>query len=195
MCSSPKRQRGVTLLVGLIMLVLMTMVAITAFNLGMGNTQIVSNMQNRSDNYSAAQAALDEVISNDRFFSNPSGVFLEPCSAQTPNTKCYSVNGGTTDDIAVTVKSSNDDSGPACIKARVIPTAQLDLGKEDDLGCSVGQAQTFGVAGAASGNSLCADSLWDIQAEAVDNVTGARVVSSVGVAVRVSADNIGSSCP
>lgn len=192
---SPLRhgQQGATLLVGLIMLVLMTLLALSAFNMGRGNLQVVNNMQNHNDNYNAAQEALEETISNTRFFDSPTAVFLTPCTGS--NTKCYSVNGSGKNDITVTIGSSSDPTKPTCIKAQPVSNAQLNLANPNDLGCSMGQSQSFGIAGSATGNSLCADSLWDIQADAVDSVTQAHVVANAGVSVRVSADNIAVSCP
>ena len=40
----PHRQRGATLIVSLIMLLLITLLAISSFTLGKGNLQIVGNM-------------------------------------------------------------------------------------------------------------------------------------------------------
>jgi Tfp pilus assembly protein PilX len=188
-----KRQEGVTLVVGLIMLVLLTLMAISAFNLGKGNLQIVGNMQNRGESYNAAQQALEEALSTVRLFSAPTAVFLTPCTTQ--NTKCYSINASGNNDIVVKVGSSEDPAQPRCVRAMVVPVAQLNLSNPDDLGCTVGQGQTFGIAGAATGNSLCGDTVWDVKADAQDSVTSTRVVSYAGVKVRVSANTITTSCP
>jgi len=59
----------------------------------------------------------------------------------------------------------------------------------------IGKFSAFGIAGAATGDSLCADSIWDVQAVAVDSVTQARATLTEGMSVRVSSDNIINSCP
>ncbi|TLY72603.1 MAG: hypothetical protein E6K46_03125 [Gammaproteobacteria bacterium] len=43
----PGRQRGATLIVSLIMLLLITLLAVSSFTLGKANLQIVGNMQQR----------------------------------------------------------------------------------------------------------------------------------------------------
>jgi hypothetical protein len=46
--------------------------------------------------------------------------------------------------------------------------------------------------GTASGDSLCADTLWELTAAAADNITQASATVVQGVTVRVSKDT---SCP
>lgn len=187
-----KRQAGTVLVIGMIMLVLMTLLAVTSFNLGRGEYQIISNMQFQGEASSAAQMALEQVASNLNFSANPASVFPTPCSG--PNTVCYDTNGDGTMDVTVTIKSRGDTK-PACITAKTIKNASLDLSNTDDLGCASGATQSFGVAGAATGDSLCANSVWDVQAEGVDTVTKARAIITTGLAVRVSTDDITNSCP
>lgn len=193
MMSIKRRQAGTVLVIGMIMLVLMTLLAVTSFNLGRGEFQIISNMQFQSEAASAAEMALEQVVSNLTFTSNPANVFASPCSGA--NTICYDTNGDTSADVTVKIKSRGDPDKPVCIGASIIKNAVLDLSKADDLGCSAGATQAFGVAGAATGDSLCANSIWDVQAEAVDAVTQARATITEGVSVRVSSDNIINSCP
>lgn len=187
-----KRQAGTVLVIGMIMLVLMTLLAVTTFNLGRGEYQIISNMQFQGEAASAAQMALEEVVSNLKFSTSPANVFTVPCSG--PNTICYDTNGDTHTDVMVTIKSRSS-AQPVCIAAKVIKNASLNLANADDLGCSTSATQTFGVAGAATGDSLCADSVWDVQAEGADTVTQAKATITTGLSVRVSTDNIINSCP
>lgn len=56
-------QRGAALVVGLIMLVLITLMLITALNLGTTNFRAVSNMQFRSEAVAAANKAIEQVMS------------------------------------------------------------------------------------------------------------------------------------
>ena len=186
------RQAGTVLVIGMIMLVLMTLLAVTSFNLGRGEYQIISNMQFQGEASSAAQMALEQVVSNLKFSTSPANVFTVPCSGA--NTVCYDTNGDTHTDVMVTIKSRST-AQPVCIAAKVIKNASLNLSNADDLGCSTSATQTFGVAGAATGDSLCADSVWDVQAEGVDSVTQAKATITTGLSVRVSTDNIINSCP
>jgi hypothetical protein len=59
----------------------------------------------------------------------------------------------------------------------------------------MGSSQSFGVAGAVDGNSACADSVWEIRAEATDMETEAQVAVTQGVAVRVARDDVTNNCP
>lgn len=62
-------QRGSTLLVALIMLVLLTLVAVSAINSTTTSVQMVGNEQFRTEAYSAAQQAIENVISNTNFMT------------------------------------------------------------------------------------------------------------------------------
>jgi len=149
------RQRGATLIVSLIMLLLITMLAISSFTLGKSNLQIVGNMQQRAQASAAAQGAVATVISSTQFTTSPSNAIPNPCNG-VANTTCVDVNGD-----GVT------DSNP------------------NDAGCLIGASQNFGVVGASTNNSMCSNSVWDVQASATDAVSGANYVVDQGVAVRV----------
>ncbi len=64
-------QRGATLIVGLIMLVLITLMVTTAFMLSTSNLKSVGNMQYRDEALAAANAAIEQVISSDAIFFAP----------------------------------------------------------------------------------------------------------------------------
>lgn len=57
------RQNGAALVVGLIMLVLITLMLVTALNLGTTNFRAMTNMQFRSEAIAAANEAIEQVIS------------------------------------------------------------------------------------------------------------------------------------
>ena len=60
----PGPERGAALVVGLIMLVLITLMLITALNLGVTNFRAVGNMQFRDEATAAANQAIEQVISS-----------------------------------------------------------------------------------------------------------------------------------
>ena len=70
------RQQGATLLVSMIMLLLITMLALTSFRLASGNLKIVGNMQQRNQVLTAAQNAVERVVSNPLFSHELFGVYL-----------------------------------------------------------------------------------------------------------------------
>lgn len=57
-------QRGAVLVVGMIMLVLISLMVITALNVGTTNFRAMSNMQFRSEAIAAANKAIEQVISS-----------------------------------------------------------------------------------------------------------------------------------
>ena len=112
--STRVRQRGATLLVGLVMLVFMTLIAATSFNLGKSNLQLVGNEQHRIEASTSAKAALEEVLSRAYFSETPSTPF------GTTNIKTFDVNGDGAADVTVTVgDSANTTTNPGITLARL----------------------------------------------------------------------------
>ena len=83
------REQGATLLVTLIMLVVLTLFAVTAFNLSSVNLKIVGNFQVQKETEAAVQQAIAQVISTVGLFEAPaaisvcvpSGSTTLPCAA------------------------------------------------------------------------------------------------------------------
>jgi hypothetical protein len=183
-----RHQQGLTLVTALIMLVLLTLLALTSFNLGNSTLQVVGNMQQREQSVAAANEAIEETISSTNFFNTPSAALPHPDGA--PNQRLVDTDADGKADIKVTISPP-----PSCVKAQVIKNSDLRLEDAEDAGCSVGTAQNFGVAGASDGNSDCANSVWDVNAVATDMATKASVKVTQGVAVRVAKDDIATNCP
>jgi len=186
-------QRGATLIVALIVLVLLTLFAVTSFNLGKSSLQTVGNAQSRNEAMAAAQQAVEEAVSTTRLFQTPNAVILNgvaSCNDGAANTKCVDVNGDDTPDITVTLTPT-----PTCISATPILNSALNPSLPNDAGCAIQAGQGFGVAGANTGSSLCSDSLWDVNAVAQDNFTGAQYTVTQGVGVRVATDDVSATCP
>lgn len=81
-------QRGATLLVTLIMLVVLTLFAVTAFNLSSVNLKIVGNFQAQKEADATVQQALAQVMSSVAIFETPAvtslcipGGTTPPCAA------------------------------------------------------------------------------------------------------------------
>jgi hypothetical protein len=165
-----RRQNGATLIVGLIMLVLLTLMAITSFNLGKSNLQIVGNMQFRNETVRAAEEAVEAAI------STPGSVTIASASS-------VDINADGTPDVNITIT-------PTLQQAYVKKNSALDLNDPGQLGCTLGQAQAFGVVGAATGNSLCAATLYDLKVVATEGVTNTSVELHQGVSIQVPADTV-----
>jgi Tfp pilus assembly protein PilX len=182
-------QAGMALVVGLILLALMTVMAITGFNIGRTSMDIVGNMQSRQDVIAAANNAIQEALSTPRLFQAPDAIFLQPCENK-PNTRCYDTNGDDVDDIRVELAPT-----PTCIMAQTIPNANLDIDDADQKKCLTGPGTSGYVEGTSSGSSVCANSVWEITAVATDLITEAEVSVTQGAAVRVHTDDIATRCP
>jgi Tfp pilus assembly protein PilX len=187
MTHCPRRQRGATLLVALIMLVVLTLFVVSALNTSKTNLQVVGNMQAKSEALAAGQEALESVLSTTAFISTPANAVPVPCGAA--NTVCTDVTGDGVADYITTLTPA-----PTCVTVQPIKNANLNLANTEDLGCSAGQQQQFGVSGAATGDSLCSNTVWEITTVTTAVNSGATVKLIQGVGVRVSADDAATSC-
>jgi len=97
--ASCRAQRGATLVVGLIMLVLLTLVVTTAFMMSSGNLKAVGNMQFRDEAIAAANVAIEQIISTD-FTTLPIAANI-----------AVDIDQDGTDDYAVAVQA------PVCLQA------------------------------------------------------------------------------
>lgn len=180
------RQRGVTLIVTLIMLTVLGLLAGWALKSGTTNLRVVSNTQARQEAFSAAQTAIEATISNPTFSQQPAAVAANPIQVD--------VNGDGVADMTATLTPA-----PACYRWRAIKTAELDPDVAGDRVClgssSAANAGLEGVTAGTSGDSLCADSEWNVRAEVVDTRTNASVRVNQGVSMRGVITDVLNSCP
>jgi Tfp pilus assembly protein PilX len=185
--TSMRKQRGVTLVVALIMLVLITLFALSSTKTATTSLLVTGNMQAKSEALNAAQETIEAVISTPQFIASPANAVINPCAG--PNTRCTDVTGDGAPEYMTTLAPQ-----PVCMSAKPIKNDALNLAISEDLGCAAGQQQQFGVAGAVTGNSLCASSVWEISAHAQGLTSGANVTVRQGIGVRISADDAGTGC-
>ena len=119
-----RRQRGAALIVSLIMLLLITLLAISSFTVGKSNLQIVGNMQQRAQALSAAQSTIATVISSIQFTLTPADAIRNACGGGScvdgnvvidcngANTACVDNNGDGIADVNVTVGVTCDSIQP-----------------------------------------------------------------------------------
>lgn len=182
-----QRQRGMTLFVALVMLVLITLLAMSTFNLGKSSIDVVNNMQSRDEGIAASRRVLDEAMSSTRFFDTPQDALANPCGQA--NVRCSDINGDSVTDIVTTL------SKPACIKVRSITTRELNLANEEDAGCTVSpDPLAYGRANSGTGNSLCSDTTWEMTATSEDKQVQSKVDVVQGVAMRVATANADTNC-
>lgn len=182
-----RRQRGATLVIALIMLVLLTLFAVSSLNTSTTNLKVVGNMQSKNEALNAAQEAIETVLSTPQFLANPANAVPVPCGAV--NTMCTDVTGDGNPEYTTTLTPQ-----PVCMTVKPIKNDTLNLSNMEDLGCSSAQQQQFGVTGAVTGDSLCANSVWEISARTVSTFSGAAVTVRQGVGVRISSDDAASGC-
>lgn len=160
-----RAQRGATLIVGLIMLVLITLVVTAAFTISSGNLRAVGNMQFRNEAVAAANAATEEVLTSLLI----GGSKIAPPAQDIPE----DINNDGTTDYNVHI------SPPTCVRASVAApgfSSSLSLG-------NIMTTQAYW------------NTIWDIQADVSDAVTGATVRVRQGVRVLLTHDQMISVCP
>lgn len=167
MTGSKRRQQGATLFIALIMLVVLTLFAVTAINLSNTNLRIAGNMQARAEAEAAAQQAIEQVLSSD-FTQNPVaqeiGVDIN--------------NDGTADYTASVPK-------PACQSSKPLLNSDLDPNNHDDRVClssSVAPTAPVGPGGPKTAvQSWCYKQQWEVQAGVKDSRTGTNINLHQGV--------------
>lgn len=164
------RQRGVTLIVGLIMLILITLMVTTAFTLNTSNLKSVGNMQFRNESVAAANKAIEQVVGT----SFPSGFITIPAAT----TVTYDINNDGNIDYRVAVAQ------PVCVEASMV------AGTSGSGACS--GIRGGALAGCSSPNYSL---LWDVLATVNDDVSGTAVQVRQGVRMEVTETQRNAVCP
>ena len=184
-CSRPchRAQHGIALVLGMIMLVLLTLLALSAFNASNVNLRIAGNMQARQETLTAAQTAIEAVLSTPAFIDTTT----PPADATvTLNRASYTVNF---------------TPAPACRSVVDIPSEDLVPTNPDDFVCIPSGALPgsssgiFPAGGAPSAPSYCSNSRWAVIASVADAKTGANTTLEQGVGVRMSKAKALTACP
>ena len=165
---SPPRQHGATLTIAMIMLILLTLFVLAAINMSSINLRIMGNEQARNESIAATQQAVEQVMSTN-FPLNPQAQAISVVSG----------DGNVTYSVAV--------DKPVCMNSVPIKSddPSLNLAVPSDANCLM--SSTMGTAG-GTGNSLCANTQWDIRATVADTSgakqSGTNVTVHQGTGVR-----------
>ncbi len=165
-------ERGTVLFIALVFLILLTVMALTTFNLSKGTQQIVGNVASRSQTFQVALQTSEAVITTNRLVHHPTDLF-----GNGANTVSVDVNGDQKTVISATVDP------PQCISIQQVAGNKLDLGTERDLEC----------ANSAKSDLFCYDVLFQFATRATDSVTNATSSVGQGASIRsqpASARNI-----
>jgi type II secretory pathway pseudopilin PulG len=195
-----RTQRGSTLLVVMIFLLVFGMMTAAAFRGSLTSVQAIGNMQWRNEAITAANDAIDRLLSSADFATKTAVVTKNVNDV--PLT--LDVNGDGVTDISVNFPAVPRDSGPArpgprCMRAEPIPTKDLDPTLDADKGCfgssassssGLGVAVGTGVGTVVQSPSLCSNTEWSITVRAVDAVTNTTVDVVQGVGVRVPTTSV-----
>ncbi len=188
------KQKGVVLLIGMMMLILLTLMAVAALKFGTSNFALVNNQQTRGEAIRSAEQVIDQLINNQEIaLANNANLFntTYTCNgvALAANQIPIGIVSATACDYRVVVNT------PVCIKRLPIKQASLNFAVADDLGCSksVDQA-SLGVEGAAAGDSLCSEVTWDVSATANDAFQQNNVTVTQGVGQRVASTKVNAVC-
>jgi hypothetical protein len=179
-------ERGSALFVVMVLLLTMVWFALSAFRISSQQVQMVGNAQAEQHATDAAQRAIDLTISSNQFTADPAAVAATPIASD--------VDGDGTDDLTAHLTPQ-----PKCVRVRPIKTMELDITKASDRAClqssgSGGSLIETPGAPVASGNSLCANSEWDIVAAVADPASNTEVTVHQGVAIRVARDKAANFC-
>lgn len=168
------RQRGATLFVALVMLVVLTLLSISAIRSSSINLRIAGNMQMAGEGTAAAQQAIEQVLSTN-FTAAPAESDI-----------AVDINGSGTTDYSAHVFL------PQCTGSVPLKNGDLDMTSANDQKCfSSSTASNTGIffasgAPAVTGMSWCLSQQWDVSAQAT-SFTGTDVTLHQGVALRVPA--------
>jgi len=162
----PSSQRGATLIVGLIMLVLITLLVTSAFTMSTSGLKSVGNMQSRDEAIAAGNKAIEQVVSSP-FTNAPAG--------ETINVDLN--NDGITDYVVVL-------NTPTCVSVAEIPGTTV-----------APSSMSLGSAFSPSTSNLY-ETVWDLDANVTDpNGSGAAVRVHQGVRVLLSQTQVNAVCP
>ncbi|MEP4145681.1 MAG: hypothetical protein ABJL54_00600 [Halioglobus sp.] len=177
----PSFQRGVVLIVSLILLLAVTMMIVTASNLVQTDLKIVQNMESRERVRAAAIAAIEEAISSGDFRFEPDLLFGTQCDGSF-RTRCYDLNGtpDNSDDIRVVVER------PSCVIVTPIENAELDVFNDPAAASCYLPPAIY---------SMCANSVWEFQAVATDPVTGSEISVRQGISILTTLNAVDTVCP
>lgn len=179
------RQKGMVMLVAVVLLLAVSLMIMAASNLTQNNLKVVKNMESRELVRYAAIAAIEEAISSNRFTTNPNNIFTVSCGVS--NQKCFDADGdgdATTDGTDITVLVDP----PNCVMISPLKNNELDpYGNPGEGTCHSG--------GTSEDYSLCADSVWEFRAVGTDEVTDAEAEVRQGVSITTTITNIATACP
>jgi Tfp pilus assembly protein PilE len=170
---SHAKQQGATLITALVMLIVLTLLVLSAIRSSTTNLRIAGNMQMQGEMVQAAQQAAEQIISYN-FTANPT-LAVQRASMATVGMANY-----TTTAAVVCTGSKPVPANTPNIPIECLPPAGVQ---------NAGIIRVSGVT--ASSPYFCLAQQWDIRAQATDTRTGAAATIHQGVSLLV---DVGTTC-
>jgi hypothetical protein len=176
----PRREEGVVLFVGLIMLILITLLAVSAIRLASTNLLVAGNEQYQMEAEEAANYHLNLALNADNFTSRNVNL-----TASLPAFTGTTASDATNYTVVI--------PPPQCKRYRYLKKSELvDASNSvplENLACfgsSSSSPITIVVSAATlNDNSLCATSLWEMNADVELPDTGAKAQVTQGIEMRI----------
>jgi len=171
-----QRQRGFTLMMTLVFLVIFLLFAVSMASSSLVNTKVASNQQYRLEAKAVAQEGVETVM-NQAFTLNPIPASSVPID----------VNGDGATDFTAQM------AAPICLDSKPVLNKDLSLGDVCRTPSSSSGDLVIGSGGSTASLSLCSDTQWEIQSAVTDpNNSATSVTVHQGASVRVP---VGTPCP
>ena len=169
------RQSGITLVVSLIMLMVLTLLVVSAVRFGNINLKIAGNAQTEAESTAATQVGVEQTLQLVGAADKVDSVAAQPSLAVSTGGASYNVNV----------------AKPTCVLTKNIKNVELDPTKTNDRLC-FGSSDNDALVGSdgklLAAPTSCKSQQWDIAATTADGLSGAQVSMLQGVSLRVSAE-------
>jgi hypothetical protein len=168
------RQAGITLVVSLIMLIVLTLLVVSAIRFGNINLKISGNAQTEAEAAAAVQVAIEKTLVDIAAAAKIDAIAEQPAMVVSTGGKTYQVKV----------------NKPVCTLTKNIANPDLDPGKEGDRPCfeNPDGDRPVGPDGKpVAVPTACKDQQWDVSASLTADSSGAQVTMLQGLALRVPA--------
>lgn len=169
-----KRQRGATLIISMIMLMVITLLVVYSVRSGNTNLRIAGNMQFQAEAFAATEAGIEKIIEQVRV--------TDLISTITTQTIPVTLNGLTYNVVTAPLGS--------CMMEVAVLNQDLKPTVPEDVPCfeSIDQDRALTSTGKlAQTLSACKNQLWEVSASVTENLSGASMTQVQGLTIRVPA--------
>jgi hypothetical protein len=167
-----RNERGASLLVSMIMLIVLTLMVVFAIRSGNTNLRIAGNAQSQAEAGLATQEAIEQVIEQVDAVDDPSIIKAQSLSVST---------GAVTYTVAVSPMTN-------CLVEVPVLNDSLDPANKNDIACfgTADEDKAIKADGSLTTKpSECKTQQWEVAAGVTDGPSGAKVSQVQGISIRV----------